>query len=418
MLADAPAGRTCAPGCPTTTSSPTRAAPRSRHVAASGAPAGRGPLAEALAAVPAGDGQRGGADRAVARGGGRAQRRAGGAGRGRRRARAPAAAADARPPAADGVPMGPLHGIPVTVKDVIDVAGCRPGARTPLYHGSPDARTPPRSLGCASAGAVILGKAATHEFALGVTSPQSRNPWDPPGSPAGRAAGPWPRWSSGMGLGSLGTDTRASIRVPAALSGAVGFKPTYGRVPTDGVVSLSWTMDHVAPMALHGHRRGADAGGAAGRRPAAGHGAAGGRRPARRCGRRGVRRRRRRAGRAWCRRRSTGWPAPARRSSRRRRRPDARRPGAGQRRRAGGQPGRGGDVPPRRSGSTSTPTGRRSATSCRAATELAAVDYVDAQRSRGELARRLLGAFERPRRAGHADRARSSRRRSTTSPPT
>ncbi|MCU1353684.1 MAG: amidase, partial [Acidimicrobiales bacterium] len=88
-----------------------------------------------------------------------------------------------------------------------------------------------------------------HEFALGVTSPQSRNPRDPERIPGGSSGGSAVAVVTGMGLASLGTDTRASIRVPAALSGAVGFKPTYGRIPTDGVLSLSWTMDHLAPLA-------------------------------------------------------------------------------------------------------------------------------------------------------------------------
>ena len=100
-----------------------------------------------------------------------------------------------------------------------------------------------------AAGAVVIGKAATHEFALGVTSPQSRNPHDVTRIPGGSSGGSAVCVISGAGHGSLGTDTRASIRVPAALSGAVGFKPTYGRVPTDGVVTLAWTMDHVAPLA-------------------------------------------------------------------------------------------------------------------------------------------------------------------------
>jgi aspartyl-tRNA(Asn)/glutamyl-tRNA(Gln) amidotransferase subunit A len=89
----------------------------------------------------------------------------------------------------------------------------------------------------------------THEFALGVTSPQSRNPHDPTRIPGGSSGGSAIAVSTGMGLASIGTDTRASIRVPAALSGVVGLKPTFGSVPTTGVVPLSWTMDHVASMA-------------------------------------------------------------------------------------------------------------------------------------------------------------------------
>ena len=150
--------------------------------------------------------------------------------------------------AAEGRFAGPLHGLPLTEKDVIDVAGMPTRCANAVFDGRPDLD----ATGVArwrSAGAVVLGKAATHEFALGVTSPQSRNPRDPSRIPGGSSGGSAAAVASGMGLGSLGTDTRASIRVPAALSGVVGFKPTYGRVPTDGVMSLAWTMDHVAPMA-------------------------------------------------------------------------------------------------------------------------------------------------------------------------
>ncbi len=149
---------------------------------------------------------------------------------------------------AAGFDRGPLHGIPITVKDVIDVAGAPTRAGSAAYADVPlhDAEAVARLR---HAGAIVVAKVTTHEFALGVTSPQSRNPHDhtriPGGSSGGSAAG----LGVGIGLGSLGTDTRASIRVPAALSGAVGFKPTYGCVPTTGVVPLSWTMDHVAPMA-------------------------------------------------------------------------------------------------------------------------------------------------------------------------
>jgi aspartyl-tRNA(Asn)/glutamyl-tRNA(Gln) amidotransferase subunit A len=100
-----------------------------------------------------------------------------------------------------------------------------------------------------AAGAIFLGKTSTHEFALGVTTPQSRNPWDPERLPGGSSGGSAIAVASGMGLGSLGTDTRASIRVPAALCGVVGLKPTFGLVPTRGMVTLSWSMDHVAPIA-------------------------------------------------------------------------------------------------------------------------------------------------------------------------
>jgi aspartyl-tRNA(Asn)/glutamyl-tRNA(Gln) amidotransferase subunit A len=147
-----------------------------------------------------------------------------------------------------GAPLGPLHGIPLSVKDVIDVAGLPTRCANVDYLGEPTADAVAVAR-LRAAGAVIIGKAATHEFALGVASPQSRNPWDLTRIPGGSSGGSAAAVMSDMGMGSLGTDTRASLRVPAALSGAVGFKPTYGRIPTDGVVSLAWTMDHVGPLA-------------------------------------------------------------------------------------------------------------------------------------------------------------------------
>lgn len=143
---------------------------------------------------------------------------------------------------------GPLHGIPITIKDVIDVEGVPTRAGSDAYLDVPLRDASGVAL-LRAAGAVIIGKSTTHEFALGVTSPQSRNPHDPSRIPGGSSGGSAIALATGMGLGSLGTDTRASIRVPAALSGVVGLKPTFGAIPTDGVVPLSWTMDHVAPMA-------------------------------------------------------------------------------------------------------------------------------------------------------------------------
>ncbi len=150
--------------------------------------------------------------------------------------------------AASRAPLGPLHGIPLSIKDVIDVAGLPTRCANVDYLGEPTADAVAVAR-LRDAGAVIIGKAATHEFALGVASPQTRNPWDLTRIPGGSSGGSAAAVMSGMGMGSLGTDTRASLRVPAALSGAVGFKPTYGRIPTDGVVSLAWTMDHVGPLA-------------------------------------------------------------------------------------------------------------------------------------------------------------------------
>ncbi|CAN5801656.1 amidase [soil metagenome] len=149
--------------------------------------------------------------------------------------------------AGDGC-RGPLHGIPISIKDVIHVASVPTRAGSSAYRVVPEKDASAVAL-LRAAGAVFVGKATTHEFALGVTSPQSRNPHDPTRIPGGSSGGSAISIATGMCLGSLGTDTRASIRVPAALSGVVGFKGTLGLVPADGLVQLSWSMDHVAPMA-------------------------------------------------------------------------------------------------------------------------------------------------------------------------
>ena len=146
-----------------------------------------------------------------------------------------------------GISRGLLHGIPVTVKDIIDVAGSPTKAGSLAYSGYPaiDAQSVARLR---SSGALMLAKVATHEFALGVTTPQCRNPFDPLRIAGGSSGGSAIAVATGVGVASLGTDTRASLRVPSALCGTVGFKPTFGRVPTEGLVPLSWTIDHVGPI--------------------------------------------------------------------------------------------------------------------------------------------------------------------------
>ncbi|MDQ6615985.1 MAG: amidase [Actinomycetota bacterium] len=144
--------------------------------------------------------------------------------------------------------LGPLHGIPITVKDIIHVAGVPTRAGSAAYCVVPD-RDAVAVARARAAGAIVVAKVSTHEFALGVTTPQSANPFDHRRIPGGSSGGSAIAVACGIGLASIGTDTRASIRVPAALCGVVGLKGTYGLVPTDGIVPLSWTMDHVAPMA-------------------------------------------------------------------------------------------------------------------------------------------------------------------------
>ena len=146
-----------------------------------------------------------------------------------------------------GGPTGALDGIPISVKDVIDVAYLPTRAGSKAYYDLPvrDASSVDRLR---AAGALIFAKAATHEFALGVTTPQCRNPYDATRISGGSSGGSAIAVATGVGLASLGTDTRASLRVPSSLCGVVGYKPTFGIVPTDGIVPLSWTIDHIGPI--------------------------------------------------------------------------------------------------------------------------------------------------------------------------
>jgi aspartyl-tRNA(Asn)/glutamyl-tRNA(Gln) amidotransferase subunit A len=139
---------------------------------------------------------------------------------------------------------GPLHGMPVSVKDVIHVKGMPTTSSSKVMadYVPDDDATAVRLL--REAGAIIMGKTHTHEFALGVTTSQSRNPWDTQRDPGGSSGGSAISIATQMSLLSLGTDTRASIRVPAALCGIAGYKPTFGLVSTDGIITLSWSMDH------------------------------------------------------------------------------------------------------------------------------------------------------------------------------
>jgi aspartyl-tRNA(Asn)/glutamyl-tRNA(Gln) amidotransferase subunit A len=143
---------------------------------------------------------------------------------------------------------GRLHGIPITVKDIIDVRGL-PTRAGSLAYDDPSPEDAASVARLREAGALLLAKVATHEFALGVATPQCRNPHDPTRISGGSSGGSAIAVATGFGLASLGTDTRASLRVPAHCCGVVGFKPTFGRVPASGIVPLSWTIDHIGPIA-------------------------------------------------------------------------------------------------------------------------------------------------------------------------
>jgi aspartyl-tRNA(Asn)/glutamyl-tRNA(Gln) amidotransferase subunit A len=155
---------------------------------------------------------------------------------------------------AAGRDRGPLHGVPISIKDLIDMRGVPTTAASRVREGHVADRDAPTIAHLRQAGAVIVGKTNLHEFAFGTTSEDSafgpaRNPHDPARSPGGSSGGSAASVAAGMALASIGTDTGGSIRIPAAACGVVGLKPSLGDVSIDGVVPLSRTMDHVGPLA-------------------------------------------------------------------------------------------------------------------------------------------------------------------------
>ena len=153
-----------------------------------------------------------------------------------------------------GHDRGPLHGIPIALKDLIDQAGVPTTAASHVRPLTPAASDAVVTARLKAAGAVLVGKTNLHEFALGTTSEDSafgavRNPLDITRSAGGSSGGSAAALVAGMALGAIGTDTGGSIRIPSAACGLVGLKPGFGEVPVDGVVPLSATLDHVGPIA-------------------------------------------------------------------------------------------------------------------------------------------------------------------------
>lgn len=153
-----------------------------------------------------------------------------------------------------GEDRGPLQGIPIGLKDLYDVAGVRTTAGSIILADNIAAADSAVTERLRAGGAVLLGKLHLHEWATGVTSINPhfgpcRNPWDPGRIPGGSSGGSAAALAAGLCLGSYGTDTGGSIRIPAALCGVVGLKPTRGRVSLRGVVPLSWSLDHAGPLA-------------------------------------------------------------------------------------------------------------------------------------------------------------------------
>lgn len=155
---------------------------------------------------------------------------------------------------AQGRILGPLHGLPIALKDNIDTAGIRTTVGSAFFAE----RVPDRDAEVArrlhEAGAVLLGKVTMHEFAYGATSQNPhhgacRNPWDLDRIPGGSSGGSGAAVGAGLCAAALGTDTGGSVRIPAALNGVAGLRPTTGRVSNRGVFPITWTFDTVGPLA-------------------------------------------------------------------------------------------------------------------------------------------------------------------------
>ena len=155
---------------------------------------------------------------------------------------------------AGGRCRGPLHGIPVSLKDLVDLKGVRTSAGSLVRAGHVATADATVTARLRAAGAVFVGKTNLHEFAFGTTTEDSgfgaaHNPIDPTRSPGGSSGGSAIAIATGMSLGTVGTDTGGSIRIPAAACGIVGLKPEWGDLSASGVVPLSRQLDHVGPLA-------------------------------------------------------------------------------------------------------------------------------------------------------------------------
>ena len=166
------------------------------------------------------------------------------------------AMADARQAEAEilrGEYRGPMHGIPIALKDLYDTAGIRTTASSKVMADRVPTEDATTTARLKAAGAVLLGKLAMHEFALGGPDPTNgfplaRNPWNLDHIPGGSSSGSGAGIAAGLCMGTLGSCTGGSIRGPAAFCSIAGIKATYGRVSRYGVVPLSWTLDHCGPM--------------------------------------------------------------------------------------------------------------------------------------------------------------------------
>jgi indoleacetamide hydrolase len=167
-----------------------------------------------------------------------------------------ALAADRRRKA--GAQLGPLHGLPIPIKDNIDTANAPTSAGTPALRAHRPKANAPVAQSLFSAGAIMLGKTNMHELAYGITSNNAafgpvRNPYDKSLIPGGSSGGTGAAIAARMCPAGLGTDTGGSVRIPAALCGIVGLRPTVGRYPGSGIVPISHTRDTAGPLARSIH---------------------------------------------------------------------------------------------------------------------------------------------------------------------
>src|ERR1043166_9151357 len=149
---------------------------------------------------------------------------------------------------------GPLHGIPLAVKDLVETAGVKTTAASAVLKDNIPAADAEVIRRLKLAGAILLGKLNLHEFAYGGSGiighfGPARNPWNTAHITGGSSSGSAAAVAAGLCYGAIGTDTAGSIRLPAACCGITGIKPSYGLVSTRGIIPLSWSLDHVGPMA-------------------------------------------------------------------------------------------------------------------------------------------------------------------------
>ncbi|MDQ8729287.1 amidase [Bradyrhizobium sp. LHD-71] len=157
---------------------------------------------------------------------------------------------------ANGHDRGLLHGVPIGIKDIIDVAGLPTTCHSAVLRGNIAQKDAEAVARLRAGGAIILGKVATHEFAIGGPSfdlpfPPARNPWNREHHPGGSSSGSGAGLAAGFFPLALGTDTGGSVRNPAGACGVVGLKASYEKISRTGVYPLSGTLDHVGPMARH-----------------------------------------------------------------------------------------------------------------------------------------------------------------------